>query len=664
MSTQNLEPDQAAWLTEKFETWTTEIPELLPSQWAEQKRYLPASVTSQPGFFSFEVTPFMREPLDCLALDSPIREVNFKKGAQVTYTTAILENGVGYLIEHVKTAPGMLVTADAELAKLRMDGYITPMLQNSDLGHLVKSDDQISTRKTGKTDARLSWQGGGFLVPFGAQNANKLRSLSICWLLNDENDGWPLTVGRDGDPYALVKSRTNGFEQSRKILNGSTPTLKDTSKIDALFARGDQRYYYVPCLECGHMQRLRWRRVNSDTGEVSGLTWDLTEAGHLDMDSVRYLCSECGHAHRNEDKTRMFDPENGAEWRPTATPVNPTVRSYHLSALYSPVGMQSWAGCVQAWLEAWDVENNRVKDEDKLQVFYNNILGESYELRGDKLKPQQIHPHRRRYQKGQVPNKMAQKWCNGKIAFLCCTVDVQKDWLAVAVWGFARGHRTFCIDYQQWEGDCSDSKDPGTWKRLEKFIEDTEYVADDGSKYRIELTAIDSGYSRDTVYTFCGEYDSGVIATKGREDNVKGAHMKHFTLMKNMPHGVMAYTLAVDAYKDRMYSCLKREWSGLDEQPERHPNFPEDITDKELKELTVETKRRKINQQTKKVEGYYWHRPQGSRNELWDLMGMALFILDLMGHNVCPPNEDEGEFLVNWTEFYDICEREGLFLSA
>lgn len=657
--------EQGDWFLELLDNWTTEIETLSPSEWAEKKRYLPPSVTSMPGYFSFKVTPFMREPLDCLGVDSPIRELIFQKGVQITFTTAILENYLGYLIDHVRTAPVMMVTADAELAKLRMESNITPMLQHSELEHLIQSDDEGNTRKTGKTDKRISWQGGGYLVPFGAQNANKLRSLSIRCLLCDESDGWPLKVGRDGDPHALVKARTAAYEQTRKILYGSTPSEKDTSVIEPLFKRGDQRYYFVPCLDCGHMQRLRWKRVDRKTGEISGLVWDMDDEGKLIAGSVRYVCEECGHNHTNDDKARMFEPENGAEWRPTAIPIAPNIRSYHLSALYSPVGMQSWEECVRQWLEAWDEKRNKVRDSEKLQVFYNNVLGETFEVRGDKLKFEQISPHRRAcYQKGEIPNKFAIENMGSEVLFTCCTVDIQRDWMAVGVFGFTRGGRCLLVDYMKWEGDCTDADDEATWGKLGEFIETKRYKADNGTEYPISLTAVDSGYLADHVYTFCAQYESGVIAIKGRDGEAKNSHMKHFAEMKNMTYGLQAYTISVDAYKDRLQSLLKHDWPGKKIQPERHFNAPMNTTDEELKELTVEVKRKKINAQSGKVEGHYWHRPSHSRNELWDLMVYAYFVHDLLGHNVCPPDEKAGEYLVNWEEFYDLCEDTRMFMAA
>src|SRR5690606_20415944 len=222
-------------------------------------------LSPMPGYYRFQTTPYLQEIVDCLSTDSPVREVAVMKGVQIGATVGVLENVIGYAVDFVKTAPVMLVTADAELAQQRMGSNIIPMLQHSELEHLIKSADAKNARKTGRTDKKIEWVGGGFLIPFGAQNANKLRSVSIQYLLRDEIDGWPDTAGKDGDPIKLSADRTASFEASRKIVDISTPLIKGQSKIEQRFLRGDQRYYYVRCLACGKPQRLRWKRTNPTT---------------------------------------------------------------------------------------------------------------------------------------------------------------------------------------------------------------------------------------------------------------------------------------------------------------------------------------------------------------------------------------------------------------
>lgn len=618
-------------------------------------------MTSLPGPFRFDVCPYMREIVDCLSVDSPIREVSVMKGAQVTATTAVLENTVGYCIDAVKTAPCMLVTADAELAQIRMESYITPMLHLSGLMHLIKSADEGNARKRGKTDKKLEWLGGGFLIPFGAQNANKLRSISIQFLFRDEIDGWPETVGKDGDPIKLSAARTAAYESSRKILDLSTPLIKGISKIEGRFREGDQRRYHVCCLRCGFPQVLRWRTHNAVTGEDAGVVWDTDAHGRVVPDSVRYRCENCGREHINDEKHALLRLENGAEWRAAAVPTSPHHRSYHLSALYSPVGMQSWEACARAWTEAWDDERGRPRDMGKLQVFYNNILGEPFELRGEKLKFEQVSSTRRTaYCYGQVPNKWAIEHCGSPVLLVTAAADVHKNELPVAVIGWCRDGRGILLDYWRFEGDTEQLDDPGTWGQLRKLLERHEYVADDGKRYHVALTLVDSGYRTDTVYRFCGEYASSCFPAKGREGVPKGAAIKHFAVYST-PQGTHAFHLSVDLYKDTWSAALRRAWDGTGLMPAPHLSAPMDAKDEELRELTVEVKREKLEKGTGRRVGFEWHRPSGAANELWDLLIYNHAALDITCWDVC--RRQLGLDLVNWPGFWDLLADQRLYFT-
>jgi len=652
---------QRAWLAEQFESLTTDVPVWKPSVWAEENRQLPASVTPQPGYFSYRVTPFLREIVDCLSVDSPIREVVAMKGVQTGFTTGVLENALGYVIDHVRDAPVMLLTADAELAKLRLDQHIIPMLQHSGLEHLIRSGDEGNPRKTGKTTQKIEWVGGGYLIPFGAQNANKLRSIPIRFLFRDEIDGYPDVIGKDGDPIKLSMDRTASYEFTRKILDISTPLVKGQSKIEARFLAGDQRYYFVRCLKCGAPQRLRFKRTHPETGEVTGIVWE-TDGGRLVPDSVRYLCKECGHPHRNEDKTHLLSPDHGAEWRPTAVPQHPYIRSYHLSALYSPVGMQSWAACVAKWLDAWDVEQNHPRDNASLQVFYNNVLGEPFELRGERVKFSSVSSHKRAcYSFGKIPNRWAEQYCGGSVLLLTCAVDVHADNLSVAVFGWCRDRRALLVEYLRLDGDTEQLDTPETWGRLRELLGKRTWEADDGKRYGIIIALIDSGYRAEQVYRFCAEYPNDhVYPTKGREAPTKSATAREFSEFVPVP-GQRGYHVVVDFYKDRWSAALRRQWDGISTQPTPFFNAPVDATDKQLKELTVEVKRERIEASTKKRIGWEWHRPSGAANELWDCLIYSDAALDIVAAGYS--KELDFEF-TNWAAFYSDAATKRLFFQA
>jgi phage terminase large subunit GpA-like protein len=645
---QNFEAAQLEWLADGLASWTTQMEVLKPSEWAERSRYLPPQHTALPGPYRFAVTPYLREIIDCLSPESPVREVSLMKGAQVGYTAGIIENGIGYGIDHLKSAPMMLVTADDGLANLRVSGYIIPMLQLSGLSHLIKSSDEGNNRKTGQTKEKIEWVGGGSLIPFGARNAAKLRTFSVQYLFNDEIDGWPLTVSNDGDPYELAKSRTKAYAVSRKIFNGSTPLIEGASKIHALYKQGDQRKYHVRCLKCGFPQELRFRHENNETGVVSGMHWE-TENGFLVEESVRYLCQNCQNPHFNGDKTRLFDLDiNGAKWVPTAQPRSREIRSYHLSGLYSPPGMYSWAEAVKDWLLAWDTQRGQMKDPGKLQVFYNNVLGEPFKHHGEKVTNTAVSKHRRpEYRFGEVPNKWADDACGSPILAVTCAVDVHANNLAVAVFGWCRGARCVLLDYWRFEGNTEDLEDSGTWGRLGELLDrDVNYVADDGTQYQIDITLIDSGYRADTVYRFCRTYMSGVYPVKGLAGISQNATaVKHFRKL-NSPLGIAIFGIQVDVYKDRWSSALRHEWSGQGMQREGHFNAPVDITQEQIDELTVETKVPLGN-------GLYeWRRPSGARNELWDCLVYGLAGLEILAFAFFTERLKSAH--VDWQIYWDI----------
>lgn len=640
------------WLVDEIDNLTDHIDHISPSEFNEQVRYLPESVTSIPGYIRYSVNPFMREIVDCFDINSPVREVNLMKGVQITYST-VLESGALYFMAHVKTLPIMYVTADKELAKSRVENNFIPMLNQSDLGHIIRSSDEGNTRKTGKTANHLQWDGGGYMVPAGAKNSDKLRQYSICVMLEDEIDAWPLIVGKDGDPIKVLNGRLRGYWERRKIFRGSTPTILGISKIDSEYKRGDQRQYNVLCRSCSFPQVLRWEVINKETGIIGGFIWE-TEDGVLQIDSVRYCCQNCGYEHYEYDKEKLFSEDHGAKWVATAKPVEPGIRSYHLPAMYSPIGMAPWYALVSDYIEAWDAKERKVKDVGKYQVFYNNVLAKPFEILGARINFIAVSAHRRAiYRLGQIPNKYALKYSGSSILFLTCQVDVHKSNLAVIVFGWSRDSISYVIDYWRFDDDdCTELTSP-VWGRLRELIEETEYVADDNKKYKIVLTLIDAGYANAAVCTFCADYSEGVYPTLGRDRPAKHQTIKEFAEFTTRS-GTIGYLIVVDHYKDRLAPVLRREWhedSG-DQKPYQF-NAPVDITDKQLKELTVESKRKKVDDATG-VSTYYWHRT--THNHMWDLLVLGHAGVEIMAWNICV-NYYELE-TVDWNQFWKYIEEE------
>lgn len=648
------------WLLQTVDGMLDELKRIKPSVFCQDNRYLPSSVTSMPGPMSFDVNPYMVEILDCLDIDSPIREVNVLKGVQITFTTAVLECGLFYYILHVKTLPCMFMSADVDLAKIRVENNIIPMLNHSGYGHVIRSSDETNLRKTGKNARQIQWGPDGYLIPFGARSANKMSSFSIAILFKDELDRWLRVVGEDGDPDKLSDARTSGYNDQKKIIRGSTPALAP-SRIKAQYLRGDQRKYFVRCLKCGYPQALRWSGVG-DGGEVYGMDWDYKDDGTLDKESVRYLCENCQNPHVEMDKYQLFSADNGAEWKPTATPVDPLVRSYHIPGLYSPLGMHTWADQAAEYIEAYDPKSNAVLDIGKYQVFYNNVLGEEFKALGQRVTLQAASSHRRdEYRYGEIPNDFAVEHAGGPILFLTCQVDVHKHDLAVAVMGWTRDARCFLIDYWRFK-DGSDvgteSTESSVWVDLRRVVEGEGFEDDvdkrpgvtytdaAGRDHDVALTLIDTGYNYDTVCTFCDQYEAGVIPIVGRPRTRQTVtEFSEFTTKT----GLAGYKIVVDVYKDRIAPALRRDWSPENgTQPKYHFNVPQNATTRQLKELTREHKEVKSDDRGNTWQ--VWYKSAGAKNELWDLLVYGHAAVEIYARAVCLEvlELDEPDILEFW----------------
>lgn len=646
----------ADWLAGKAKSLTERIERMTPVEFNEANRFLPASVTSIEGYIRFDVNPYMREIVNCFDVDSPVREVNLKKGVQITYTTC-LESVALYFMAHVKTLPMMYLTIDNELAELRIENNFLPMLHLSDLAHIIRSSDEGNTRKTGKTKRMIQHEGGGYLVPGGIQTPKNARQTSICVMLKDEIDGWPDTVGADGDPDALTDDRCSGYWPRRKIFRGSTPLIEGSSKIEAAYLRGDQRKYRVICMnpECREPNELVWRTENKDTGVVGGFKWDL-DGRQLVKDSVRYCCPHCGHAHYEADKEALFSEECGAHWKPTAVPVDPEIRSYHLPAMYSPIGMQPWSKCVDAFLQAYDPTTKKTLSIGKYQRFRNNVLAETFEIRGDRIVFQAVSGHRRScYALGTIPNVWASEYAGSPVAFLTCQVDVHKRFLAVAVMGWTVDAKCFLIEYKSLETENEDEDcreiSHRCWGHLQSLLEEKRYVADDGREYGITITLIDAGDANDTVVAFCATWDAGgVYPILGRDRPEKNQKVEEFAEWTTRA-GTIGYKIMVDHYKDRLAPVLRREWhEDYGPQDPYHFNAPVDLPDSALLELTKESRRSKTD--PKGIVTHYWYRPSGAANELWDLLVYGHAAVEILAWSVCI-NDFELE-TVNWPRFWEV----------
>lgn len=493
------------------------------SEWADAHRVLTKRESPEPGPWRTSRTPYLREIMDALSIESPVERVVFMKGAQIG-GSEVGNNWLGYILSHPPAAaPTMVVLPTVDMARRMSRQRLDPLIQTTP--EIRRSVRPKRSRDGGNTIlAKEFANGDGLLVATGANSAAGLRAMSVRWMFPDEVDAYPLDVEGEGDPLELLEARSSTFGRKAKVFLPSTPTVKGESRIEALWEDSDRRRYFVPCPDCGEMDWIRWERIKwqKDRPETAAL-----------------VCLSCGILTPESKKPWML--EHG-EWRPTAEGP-PNVRGYHLSALYSPLGWKSWERCVRQFLRA-----KRDKERtDRLKTWTNTVLGETWEESGETLSPEALLARREKYQ-ADIPQE---------VLVLTAGVDVQDNRLEWLVRGWTRGEESWAIAAGTVWGD---PEAPDVWVQLDQVLAQRWDHALEGVRLGVSAVCVDSGYKTDAVYKYVQERQARrVWATKGRAG--EGLPITSAPSRKKLGPAsagwVDLFTLGVDTAKGLLYSRLR-----------------------------------------------------------------------------------------------------------
>lgn len=501
-------------------------PRLKLSAWADQHYYLSAESAAEPG--RWQTLPYQREPMDCIT-DPLVVHVTFMKSARVGYTK-MLNAAIGFHIEHDPCAM-LLIQPTLTDAKGYSKEEIAPMLRDCPV--LAEIFPPELERKNSMLHKRFP---GGLLQLVGARSPASFRRVSRRVVLGDEVDGYPPSAGAEGDPIALAIRRTEYF-WNRKIVTGSTPTIAGASRIELLYMAGDQRRYYVPCTQCGHLAPLVFQHAVDDreTGATTGHLFRWTRGAPSD---AHFVCVACGGVLEEKDRRAMIA---AGEWRAHAPFTGHA--SFHIWAAYSYSPNASWAQLAAEYEAA-------VKDHETHKTYVNTALGESWKEEGDAPDWQPLYDRRDAYAIGTCPLG---------VLFLTAGIDVQKDRLVYEVVGWGRGKRSWSIDSHVIPGNTADTSGAGPWPTLDALLDRTFRQAG-GVDLRIQLLAIDSGFETQTVYAWARRYPlSRVIAIKGtdRAGALIGLPSKIDVTIRGKKVGYKVWPVAGAIAKSELYGWLK-----------------------------------------------------------------------------------------------------------
>jgi len=506
-------------------------PEMSLSEWAEKKAYLSSESSAEPG--KWRSIPYQVGIMDAIS-DKDIERCTFMKSARVGFT-AILKHAIGYYAEQ-DPSPMLLAQPTIDDAKGFSVEEIGPMIRDTPaLAKIALSENDPGS---GVTQLKKRFKNGASLGLIGANSARGFRRVTIRVMMFDEVDGYPATAGDEGDQIKLGIKRTETF-WNRKIIIGSTPTIKGASRVAAHFEASDKRFYVVHCPQCDGRLILKWSN-KSDYGVPielpSGVKYATMGWEKGEPETAHMVCGHSGCIIEEEHKVSMVA---GGAW--VATRSSPGHAGFHIWAGYSLFPNASWPNLVREFTEIMER-----KDWLGLQVFVNTVLGEAWESRGDRIEGSALFNRREDY--GDV--------APAQTVAVTAGVDIQGDRIEIERVAWAPTYESWGLGKTIIYGDPTGT---AIWDALhENLMKPTQHEL--GHEMSLLAAAIDSGYLTNTVTAWCSErWGRRWWAIKGQSGSGRPIWPKKASKTKDK---FPQFIIGVDEAKELTYGRLRLDEPG------------------------------------------------------------------------------------------------------
>lgn len=585
---QNVERVQA----EIIQLWRPP-PLITVSEWAEEKRILSAENCALPGPYRIAVTPYIREILEAVT-DRIVEKIVMQKSAQVAWTDGVVNNSVGYYVDH-DPAPMLILFPTENMAKRYSKEKLKPMIR--DCACLHGKIAEAKSRDSENTILSKNFK-GGHLELVGSNSPVNLSSSPIRIVIIEEPDRCAANSGGEGNSLKLTIERSKTFH-NRKIILGGSPTIKGLSEIEREMESTDKRYFMVPCPHCGTFQRLTWSMV----------IWDKREGRNHEVfgdhvpESARFQCDHCRKQFSNAEKNKSL---SAGYWEPTAEFTG--AAGFYINELYATFPKSTVVHIAMKFLEA----NKALKSGDPLLMitFVNTCLGETWEEKGEGVEIQAIADRVEAYKKSEI---------DPGVLVITAAVDVQDDRLEYEVLGWGIGEETWSLDYGAIEGD---PERPEAWKKLDDDALKKKWNRN-GVNLNIVCACIDSGTHTNAVYKFVlPRQVRRVYAIKGSSkeaEPIVGRPSK-----KSLMKGLKLYPVGTDTAKTVIMGRLK-----IQEPGPGFCHFPDHYPDEYFSQLTAE---KLVTRYVKGRAKRIWKKTR-PRNEALDLR-----VYNMAAFNILNPN--------------------------
>ena len=576
------------------------------SDWAADHFRLAGESSHQKG--GWEAWAFQVGIMDFMS-DDRIEDLYVIKSKRVGYTKMITAF-VAYCVAHLRRNMALWQPTDDD-----RDSYV-----KSEIDPVLDQIEAVRTaRKVGGKDTdtiKLKQFRNSVVHLLGGKAARAYRRITVAVAILDEWSKFDARIEKTGDAKGLAKGRLEGAPYP-KFIGGTTPLIKgiDQAETACENAEGLVRFH-IDCPHCGADHPLAW----GGKDKAYGFKWE-----HGKPETVRHVCPHCRESITQADYLKGGTPLGGAwvcsktgkrygtdrAWRDAAgMPCRPPkTLGLHVWSAYSP--QRSWPSIVTEFLEA--VAASAKGDHGPLQLFTNETLGETWEVKGERSDD---HALQARAKAEGLPIGTVPK--GGLV--LTAGVDVQRDRWEVGVWAWARGMESWTVDHAVIEGNPANEED---WDRLTEYLKRRYAQAWHGGSMGLSAISVDSSDQTQAVYNWVRKHQHTLPllrAVKGSSEEHKPVLMPGSAVEVNWkgqkwPNGLKLWQVGVDTAKDLLLGQL-----AIPEPGPGHVHMAADLPREWFEQLTAE---QRILAKVNGKDTYRWvkRRP---RNEVLDCRVYAM----------------------------------------
>ena len=460
-------------LGERFATNWTPRPTPPFSRWLEENIVL-VDGPDAGQLWSRRGAPYLPEIADCLGDDHPCTLVTVRKAEQTG--ASILALAWTLFIADREPANVLYAAPSIDLLRDLNSGKLQPLIDawQRRTGRVVIEPATSRSASGSSTYEKVFPRGRLWLA--NANAATELSAKTIKKGVKDELSKWKM-LENGADPETLFMGRFTAFRRSGeyKILEISTPEVDfsradgldpDHCRIDRSFRASDQRFWHVPCPQCGEffVHDIKHFRADEENSRRSA-----------------YICQACGYPITDADRPRMI---RAGEWRRTAFD-GERHPGFHIDAFISL--MMSYEAIAR------DLIKSRKGDETAAKDFFNLKLGLPYRFRGTAPDHSRLMERREEgLKRGHIPPRGL---------LLVGAADVQKRGIYFEVVAFAETRESWVVETGYLDGE-TDSRDSPVFEALRKRVVDHNFPDAFGRSRKVDAFGIDSGFNTNAVYAW------------------------------------------------------------------------------------------------------------------------------------------------------------------